>query len=523
MISFMKPDFGNHYDVIVIGGALAGLSAALTLIKEGFKVLILEQHNLPGGVATSYVRGGVEIEASLHEMCSIGSISNPLAGRKILNEYGVDVNWIKIPDSYRLLTPSLDVRVRSGDEGDFSKPAEDIAKACGDKDGSIYKKVLDFFSFCLFTHASADEYSERDIPKLEIFAKHRNLMKGLGYTFLDVAKGFGLPQKAIDILSAYWIYLGGPLSDMPFTLYGFILADYIGYGAYIPKNTSYEISLKMLERFLDLGGEAEFSQKVSKVLVKDKKVRGVRLDNGVEISCDNIICGAYPNSVYSKMIEPREEVSKKMIKTVNSMDLGISCFSVNMVLDKDYQELGIKDYATFYSLDEIDTDKLFSSGKEINEWRYLTSVCMNVVNKDASPKGTCVYNITYLPSGESFKDVTVENYQKVKERIVGFFLKKESERLGVDLTKHILEIEVQTPVTISHYVGSYMGTIYGYRHSMDNHSVARQMVKEDFIKGLYFAGSHSPGGDGMSPAIQNGRTAAKTLIKHSRKNKGRKN
>ena len=133
MISFMKPDFGNHYDVIVIGGALAGLSAALTLIKEGFKVLVLEQHNLPGGVATSYVRGGVEIEASLHEMCSIGSISNPLAGRKILNEYGVDVNWIKIPDSYRLLTPSLDVRVRSGDEGDFSKPAEDIAKECAEQ------------------------------------------------------------------------------------------------------------------------------------------------------------------------------------------------------------------------------------------------------------------------------------------------------------------------------------------------------------------------------------------------------
>ena len=68
-ISFYK----EHYDVIVIGGALAGMSAALSLAKQGKSVLILERHNLPGGVATSFVRGGVEFEPRLHEMISIGS------------------------------------------------------------------------------------------------------------------------------------------------------------------------------------------------------------------------------------------------------------------------------------------------------------------------------------------------------------------------------------------------------------------------------------------------------------------
>ena len=41
-ISFYK----EHYDVIVIGGALAGMSAALSLAKQGKSVLILERHNL---------------------------------------------------------------------------------------------------------------------------------------------------------------------------------------------------------------------------------------------------------------------------------------------------------------------------------------------------------------------------------------------------------------------------------------------------------------------------------------------
>ncbi|MEE3482092.1 MAG: FAD-dependent oxidoreductase, partial [Lachnospiraceae bacterium] len=60
--------YKDHYSVVIIGGALSGLSAALQLQAKGVKdILILEKHNLPGGLATSYVRGGFEIEATLHE------------------------------------------------------------------------------------------------------------------------------------------------------------------------------------------------------------------------------------------------------------------------------------------------------------------------------------------------------------------------------------------------------------------------------------------------------------------------
>ena len=47
----------NSYDVIVIGAGNAGLISALKLVKENKKVLVLESNNVPGGFATSFIRG----------------------------------------------------------------------------------------------------------------------------------------------------------------------------------------------------------------------------------------------------------------------------------------------------------------------------------------------------------------------------------------------------------------------------------------------------------------------------------
>ena len=85
---------------------------------------------------------------------------------------------------------------------------------------------------------------------------------------------------------------------------------------------------------------------------------------------------------------------------------------------------------------------------------------------------------------------------------------------GVDFRPNITEIEVETPVTISHYVGAWKGSIYGYTHSMDNHAVARLGMKHEdhFIDGLEFACSTGMSGNGMGPAVTNGRAAAKAIL-----------
>ena len=62
----------KQYDIIVIGAGNGGLSAAASACKRGFRTLLIEQHNLPGGFATSFRRGRFEFAPALHELCDVG-------------------------------------------------------------------------------------------------------------------------------------------------------------------------------------------------------------------------------------------------------------------------------------------------------------------------------------------------------------------------------------------------------------------------------------------------------------------
>ena len=519
----MSRIYKDKYDCIVIGGSLSGLASALTLAKKGYSVLVLEQHNLPGGVATSFIRGGIEIEASLHEMMSIGPTYSPLKIRNFFDEMGIDIDWLRVPEAYRFVEPGLSAVVHAGDKGNFDVPAKDICDAVGDPDGKIFEKLMKLFTLCHNVYNSVNELSIHPVGKVAMLSKHSDFVKTAGYSAQEVLDTFGFPKKVLDILSAYWIYVGSPLYDLPFTIYAVLIADYLGYGSYIPKKFSHEMSLKMAEKAMEMGVQIEFGVWANKIIVDKGRVTGVLTVDRDLIKTDYVICSTYPNLAYNRLIEPKTEVPQKAIKTINARDLGLTCFSVVLLLDRNYKDLRIKDYSTFYSLEEFDMKSIWENYASVNEpYKYITSICTNIANPDASPAGTCLYSITALPRPDSWKDVTPENYRQKKNQYARWMIEAESKRLGVNLFDHIKEIVIETPITIAHYTSAYKGSIYGYRHQMADHIIARlQMSKdENYIHGLAFCGAHGISGDGMSPAITNGRKAAKTILEFMALDKG---
>jgi len=58
----------RHFDAIVVGSGLGGLTAAALYGRAGARVLVLERSDVCGGAATVYRHGPLAIEVSLHEI-----------------------------------------------------------------------------------------------------------------------------------------------------------------------------------------------------------------------------------------------------------------------------------------------------------------------------------------------------------------------------------------------------------------------------------------------------------------------
>ena len=511
--------YKDNYDVIVIGGALAGMSCAMRLASEGKSVLVLERHNLPGGVATSFVRSGIEMEATLHEMMSLGPAEDPLYIRKYLDEMNVVIDWLRVPEAYELYSPQdkIDIALHAGRRSDGTWICADEIEAQYPGTRAEVNRLLEL---CLSVYNSVLFLNEHNISKLEMLMKHEALVKTAGYSAKEVLDtAFVLPESVKKILSAYWIYVGQPISSLPFTIYAFLMADYMMGGSYVARGFSHEMALAMQNRCEELGVQFEYCQNVEKILVKDGHVYGVRTSRGDEIHARYVASAPYPNTVYAKMIEPQSEVPVQARKYANAMPMSVTNFSVVLLLDKKPQDLNIHSYSVFSSEIPFDTDVFWAQGKHAGGWSYLTTICLNYANPDAVPEGMTSLSITNLPLPEAFADVTADDYFAVKRRIAKEMIDTVSKRLGVNLLDHVQEIVIETPMTVARYTGMYQGGVYGYQHSMDNSVVGRleDVEKEQYIKGLVGCASHQLVGDGMACNINNGKIASTMILEEMKK------
>ncbi len=513
----------TQYDVVVVGAGNSGLSAAIQCQIAGKKTLLIEQHNLPGGCASSFRRGRFEIEPSLHEICDYGPAENPGDIRNIFDSYGVKLDWLRVDDCYRCVstysdgTP-MDVTMPAGIDAfiDAMEGYVPGSRLQMEKLFELFQEVLDGISYITASKGHADSKV--------LQTKYPNMLRTGAYSTQKVFDALKLPKKAQDILSIYWSYLGVDMEHLAFIHYAAMVHKYVSRGAYIPKHTSHQISSAMLERFRELGGEAWFNCRAEEFLFQGERLCGVKTNLG-QIECKYVLANINPDIIYGKMI-PKNLIPEREKKLSAARDkrFGARMYTAYFCLDRTAEELGIKDYSIFMpgTSNSAKEYKNIMGGMKTND--YSIFLCYNVVNPDASPEGTCICSFTTFGSPVDWNDLSQEDYFKFKTDGAKKMLKVLKDKTGIELEGHIEEMSVASPWTFARYLNAPEGSVYGYETADWDGMMARMMMLgTDYpIKGLRPIGAAGPRGDGYSAAYICGQLMALNAIRDLNEEGGNK-
>jgi phytoene dehydrogenase-like protein len=503
----IPPQPGRSYDAVVVGAGNGGLGAAAQLAAKGVKVLLLEQHNLPGGFATSFVRGRFEFEGAMHLIADFGPPTNKGSVRKFFeDELDIHLDWFGLPEAFRLILTDpgeeMDVTVRYGRDDLIS----DIEKAVP---GSR-QTVTDYVDLCLEVVDALTYLGEsRGNPDRKVLTgKYANFLKTSPYTVDQVAHAMKVPKRARDIFHALWTYLGVPTDRCSFTVFGGMMGKLIPFSGYIPRNRSHEFTSALEARTRELGGETQFNTRVDQILVEDGQVVGVVTSKGERIATKHVVSNASPTLVYNRLIQPQSAVPAVAYRETRARVDGVAGFTVYLGLDASPQDLGLKEYS-YLIYANMDTPALYETFKTLGVPKATASSCLNNAIPDCSPPGTSIVAITTLFRPDAWKDVRPEDYVAVKNRIASGLIADFEKATGAPLRQHIEEIEVATPQTYARYTGSHGGTIYGYEPEPWDSIMPRMMAltSEKHIQGLEFCGGYAFRCHGYSSSFMSGQTA----------------
>jgi phytoene dehydrogenase-like protein len=499
----------ERFDAIVIGAGLGGLSAATMLARSGLSVLLLERHNVPGGYATSFVRGRYEFEIALHELSGIGPPERRGSLYRYLEYLGVadKVEFLHVPNLCRAVFPDVDVTLPSGREPFEAKLCETFPhEAKGIR--RFLRRVFDLRDDFIKIAKQRGAGNPATMPfRLPHFFRY------LPTTWGHVLDRDVKDPRARAVLSQYWGYVGMPPSRISFLYFATTLAAYVKRGAAFPKGRSQALSSGFLSTFEGLGGEARMSCGVERITTANGRVTGVITEGGEEIAADWIVSNADPITTCREMISS-DKVPSDFFRRLQSSEVAASTVNVYMGVARPHEELGLTEHEIFVN-DDYAFDSHYEMMRAIGAPPAIAVTCYNVVYPSISPPGTSVVVLTALAYGEPWYAVPPAEYVETKNRVADAMIEK-AERIAPGLREYAEVVEVSTPVTNMRYAGTMGGSIYGFNQPPRDNLVWR-MGHRGPLDGLYFVGAWTQPGGGFEPAVMSGQMAGAAIVRKARK------
>lgn len=478
--------------VIIVGGGIGGLCSAIRLLNKGYEVTIFEKEKTIGGKVNIKENKGAKFDLT----ASI--LMTPDIYTDIFKEVGKNhqdyIDLIKIDPIYR-------VNYYDKTSYDFYSDLKDMIDVLEDIQKGLSIEYLEFIDNSYKKYLLSKEYFlDKPMINKEELLCIKNIKRTLNINPISTSaryiEGKISNQKLIEYLIFQSMYIG----VNPYTtsnLYSLIPTISHTYGLWYIKGGFYNY-IKALEKLIyEMGGKIEIEKEVQQIAIENKSVKGVYVNNKIYKS-DIVICNAdYPYAIKNLF---KSDIDEDLYKQENIDKKKYSCstFIIYLGLKKKYNNLNVHNiYISEDFRDSIESPFKGKLPEKPSLYIYSPSVQDERISGEYKQIINIVVRVPNLVGGDVKWDK--ESIGEFRNKIINTVKNiKELE----DIEENILYEDYLTPIDLKENYNSYNGTAFGLSHKLTQSIYFRPHIKSKNTKGLYFIGSSTHPGNGVSIIIE---------------------
>ena len=501
-----KEEYMADYQAIVIGSGAGGLSAALSLTRSGFSVLLLEAMPSFGGYLNPFRRKQYTFDTGLHYL---GKLGKGGSFRSLLDalEIGDGVDFVELdPDGFdRYVFPGYEFLLGKG-------KARFREKLVGDfpEEESGIDKFFDVFDKIMKAMGAAMSLEGGHLRVLGFLLKHPVLMKYSRIPYQGLLDEVTSDRRLQAVLTAHCGTYGLAPARASVIVALSVLNHYFD-GAYYPKGGSGAFRDAFVSALRSNGAEMKTRSRVVRI---DKRGNGFQVETeaGEKHTARVVISNADPVITLGKLID-QQIVPSKIQKKVRLLRPSVGAFYAFIGTDLDLPALGINS-ASIHHYEQFDMNNIHetlgaSTLQENLPGYFITSPSVKDPEGGHAPRSCHTLELVTFISYRMFEKwmnfpsmKRGAEYEALKTRI-GEGLVKAAERYIPNLSGHLDCVEYATPLTNEYWVNAFSGGCYGPEQTPDQVGPGRFSAFTAGIEGLFLVGAGTLGG-GIMPCVASG-------------------
>ncbi len=479
----------EHYDYAIVGMGIGGLTFGALLANAGKKVIIFEQHEVPGGYGHTFRRGRFSFCAELHYVWDCGPGERVY---RMLEKLGLEqeVTFHRLdPSGFdRIVGPGVDYTIGSGFDRECKRLSamfpehrvglEKYYRLIETIHRQLYDLPIGFTWRTVLTH-----------PR-----RYSHIIRYLKWTLEDLFNQLQFPAKLRLILAGQSAIFWAPPRDLSLVVQAGGVGSY-DQGAYYPAQSFMHVMRSLRRKIRQQPGcRTMLSTEITKIEIDNGAARSVTTAKGERFHADCILFDG--DARLSLDLIGKEHFPKSFQKKLE-YEYGTSVLSVYLGLENiDLRKYGFGEQNLFWhpkvDLNEVYDDQL---SHRIPDRPYFFCNAPTLRSHDTllAPEG-CDQLVMVAPCSYDFfhqlREQGEDHYQAAKAQYATNIIGVLESEFVPGLSDHIVEQVIGSPLTNEFYVRAPQGNCYSTPLDPKHVNLRRLNYRSPFPN-LYYVGASS--------------------------------